>query len=80
MSARRDGSRLCLQVRDDGPGAGAPQEALLTRGVGLSTTAERLAQLYGEEQTLDIRDQESGGLALTIALPFRTAPPEPAGP
>jgi sensor histidine kinase YesM len=74
VAARRDGSRLLLSVRDDGPGAGEDGEALLRKGIGLSTTAERLEQLYGRDQALSLRDEEGGGLALTVSLPLRTAP------
>ena len=72
---RRNGTRLLLYVRDDGPGAGEPAEALLRRGHGLSMTVERLARMYGDAQTLSIADDEAGGLALSISIPFRTDRP-----
>src|ERR671939_1020555 len=48
IRARRDGDRVVLSVRDNGPGldggeAPPPDE----EGVGLRNTRERLAQLYG---------------------------------
>ncbi len=72
VDIRRNGSDLLLDVRDDGPGAGVPQEVLLGKGLGLSMTAERLEQMYGDKQELLIRDDERGGLRLSISIPFRT--------
>ena len=74
VEIRRNGSKLLLDVRDDGPGAGEPGQALLGKGLGLSTTAERLERLYGDEQRLEIRDREQGGLWISISLPYRTLP------
>jgi LytS/YehU family sensor histidine kinase len=70
LRARRDGGALRLEVRDHGRGlAGAKP----TEGVGLSTTARRLAALYGEAHRLAFEDADGGGLRVTIELPFRTA-------
>lgn len=72
----RRGSRLSLVVSDDGPGAGEAGPALLDKGLGLSTTAERLKQLYGDDHGLEIVNGDRGGLQLSITIPFRV---EPAG-
>ena len=68
VSARRQGYDLLVTVADDG--AGLP--AGYTEGIGLANTRQRLQQLYGGAQSLDIRCQ--GGTTVTVTLPFRPAP------
>jgi hypothetical protein len=63
------GNELHLQVRDDGPGL--PPDA--KRGVGLSNTAARLQQLYGDHQKLELLPAEGGGVLVSISIPFRVA-------
>jgi hypothetical protein len=72
IRARRDGERVVMTVRDNGPGlvgGGVPAE----EGVGLRNTRERLSQLYGSAQSLVLRDAEGGGLIAEIIVPFHTA-------
>jgi two-component system, LytTR family, sensor kinase len=53
LTARRDGQRMSVGIRDRGRGlAGGP----LRRGTGLTNTAERLAQLYGPEHAFAFED------------------------
>ena len=66
ISARRDGDRLVLSVRDNGPGIDAVNES----GVGLANTRARLEQLYGDRATLTLRNADGGGTLAEIALPF----------
>jgi LytS/YehU family sensor histidine kinase len=68
VSASRDGSRLRLCVRDDGPGITAATKTPGT-GTGLRNTRERLAQLYGERGLLSIADAPGGGTIVTIDIP-----------
>lgn len=69
IAARRTDRVLILTVRDDGPGLsdrprpGGP-------GVGLANTRERLRQLYGDEQRLDLVNAPEGGLEVSVILPF----------
>ncbi len=67
-AARENGSTL-LRVRDHG--RGLPKSGM-RRGTGLSNTAERLAQLYGERHRLDFENCADGGLLVTVAFPYRT--------
>jgi sensor histidine kinase YesM len=75
IRAYRHQEMLVLQVEDDGPGlpVSSGREVHLPRhGVGLRTTEERLAHLYGENSTLDLTNREEGGLRVTLSLPFCT--------
>lgn len=69
VTADRDGAQTRLRIRDCGRGL---PEGNLRRGTGISNTAERLEQLYGVDHTLAFENCEDGGLAVTVAVPYRT--------
>jgi two-component system, LytTR family, sensor kinase len=58
---------LRLMVTDNGPGF--PQGDV-TEGIGLSTTRERLSQLYGARQSFLIENATHGGARVTITIPL----------
>lgn len=64
------GGGLVVTVSDDGPGA-PPGRDPMTSGTGLSTTARRLALLYGESARLDAHNAADGGFEVRIELPTR---------
>jgi LytS/YehU family sensor histidine kinase len=68
IHARREGDRLLMCVRDNGPRV---TEVLAAEGVGLRNTRERLEQLYGADQSLTLRAAEDGGVIAEVILPFR---------
>jgi two-component system, LytTR family, sensor kinase len=70
--ARRNGDRLVLGVRDDGPGLPPQGERAEGGGLGLHNVRARLQQLYGEDQELTLRPAEGGGVVAEIALPLHT--------
>ena len=70
IEARREGDRLVLSVTDDGPGPADSGE-----GVGLGTTRERLATLYGEQARLELTTSPEGGARVTVRLPYRDLEP-----
>jgi signal transduction histidine kinase len=70
VSARRDGGRVILAVRDDGPGP----PASWTAGVGLSNTEARLRQMYGPDARLSLARGAEGGAVAEVVLPFREGP------
>ena len=78
ISVARNNGRLILEVADNGGGNG-PEGILQPKGlgapgegIGLSNTRQRLQQLYGEKQTLELKTREFGGLLVSITIPFRT--------
>lgn len=70
IAARRDDGRVVVTVGDDGTGVVKPDSG---RGIGLSNTKARLAELYGENQSLELRRTPLGFEAI-ITLPHNTAP------
>lgn len=72
ISARREGDRLCLSVRDNGPGLKDPGR--LKEGVGLANTQGRLEHLYGTEQEFSLRNAPLGGLEVRICIPVCAEP------
>jgi two-component system LytT family sensor kinase len=69
---RNDGT-LSICVADDGPGLGLSQAVNGQRGVGLSNTAARLKELYGEASHFSMASSPSGGVTAKVEIPFRTA-------
>jgi two-component system LytT family sensor kinase len=70
VTARVEGDRLALDVRDAGPGMPAAAPAS-EPGIGLRNTAERLKYLYGDDHTFALRSQDDGGLLVSLRIPFR---------
>lgn len=68
IEAGREGERLRLRVRDNGPGCGVqPPRA----GVGLSNTAGRLEAIHGAAAALELTSPAGGGFEASIVLPLR---------
>lgn len=76
-AVRRNGE-VELQVRDDGPGMSP--DAVITEGIGLRNTRERLEKLYGPAHSFRLSPAEGGGLQVTITIPFRTGDVQAVGP
>ena len=76
ISARRDGDKLWLEVRDDGIGLSEDSLTALQKGIGVSTTRARLQHLFGADFRFEFH-RLPHGLAVVIALPWRT---DAAGP
>ena len=71
MTASRDDHQLWLRVCDNGPGLIGSEAGSLREGLGLRATRERLRTLYGEEQSLEIRNAPQEGVEVNIRIPFR---------
>jgi len=58
---------LALAIEDDGPGASEADG----EGIGLSSAAERLRLLYGDDQSFDARPGSEGGFVVNVRIPLR---------
>ncbi len=67
----REAEKLFLQIEDDGNGLNKSLEESLTKGYGIKNTIERLKILYGENYSLQFSNKETGGLRVTLSIPFR---------
>jgi len=70
IAARREDTRLALEVRDDGPGPSVSSaRAESGSGLGLENTRQRLTHLYGDASRLElVRDGD--WTCLVVELPF----------
>jgi len=73
IAVQRDGATLRIDVTDTGPGLGKQMSDDSSSGVGLSNTRERLAQLYGDRQRLELIERPEGGVCVRIELPYHVA-------
>ena len=72
VTAARNGSNLCLRVRDDGVGLTPDWARRREAGVGLRNTAARLEQLYPRQHLFRVTpDASGGGVEVEIDLPWR---------
>jgi two-component system LytT family sensor kinase len=74
VSARRQDRQLILQVQDNGPGLGSAGELKNGCGIGLSNTRERMRQLFGDAQNVELANLPQGGLCVTVSFPFQENP------
>ena len=70
-SAQRVGTRMRLQVRDNGPGMNG--KSVSGFGLGLSNTKERLAHFYQNDYEFRMFQPESGGFQVSITIPYEKA-------
>jgi sensor histidine kinase YesM len=78
IHAAREGDRLVLSVRDNGPGLS--DQAAHAEGLGLRNTRQRLQQLYGLQYSATLRELDRGGVCAEIALPYHARVDTPNTP
>lgn len=73
VTAQLVGHKIRITVSDTGPGLQAGQQnPMLSTGVGMANTRERLMQAYGDEQKFKHRVKSSGGFEVVIDMPYQT--------
>jgi signal transduction histidine kinase len=72
ISARREGDKLRLEVRDDGVGLSEDALTALQKGIGVSTTRARLQHLFGADYRFEFHRQPEG-LTVLVGIPWRAA-------
>lgn len=70
VSAEVQHGRLAVTVADTGVGFG--RAATAGTGVGLANIRERLQLLYGNKATLNVRENDGGGTAVTVVVPYKS--------
>jgi two-component system, LytTR family, sensor kinase len=75
IAAQRQNGRVCLCVRDDGPGPASGSR--LRFGVGLTNVQSRLKQLYGDESSLELTRGDGRGCEAVITIPLHHSTAEP---
>ena len=71
ISARREGDKLRMEVRDDGVGLSEDALTALQKGIGVSTTRARLQHLFGADYRFEFHRQPEG-LSVVVVLPWQT--------
>ena len=75
IAASRSNGKVVLSVYNDGPSL--PPDWEQTRsGVGISNVRTRLQGLYGDEFELSLKNDDLGGVKVSVCLPFISEPPE----
>ena len=71
--AFRSNGRLTLSVYNDGPKL-PPDWEKTNSGIGISNVRTRLHGLYGDGFELNMRNQEPGGVEVSVSVPFVLTP------
>jgi LytS/YehU family sensor histidine kinase len=75
ISAKKEDEQLLICVEDNGPGLTLVKKKKLKEGVGLKNTKERLAHLFGTNHEFTLENLVSGGVRVTISIPFTKSAP-----
>jgi two-component sensor histidine kinase len=70
IAAFRSNGMLTLSVYNDGPSLSANLEKTHS-GIGISNVRTRLQSLHGHAFELSMKDQEPGGVEVSISVPFK---------
>ena len=70
-SAVKEGEKLVIQIRDNGPGLSANSQS--GHGIGLRNTSKRLTHFYAEQSFLQIDSPPFGGFIVSITIPYERA-------
>jgi LytS/YehU family sensor histidine kinase len=70
--------RLLLEVTNRTGRLEDEPKRLLNRGLGLANTKARLEQLYGQQQSLELRNLQPSGVGVVLSIPLRRLLPDQA--
>jgi two-component system LytT family sensor kinase len=70
IAAFRSNGALTVSVYNDGPGLPASSETLQP-GIGIANMRTRLHSLYGDAFALHLENRESGGVEVSVSVPFK---------
>lgn len=70
IETTKNNGRLILNIKDNGPGINYSRSEVLSKGVGISNTIERLEKTFNDDFTFSWNNLESG-VVFTINIPFR---------
>ena len=73
IAASHNNDRLTLSVCNDGPSL-PPDWEIARSGIGISNVRTRLQSLYGDTFELNLRNQKTGGVEVSVSLPFQMTP------
>ncbi|WP_158823490.1 sensor histidine kinase [Granulicella sp. S156] len=73
IAASHSNDRLTLSVCNDGPNL-PPDWEIARSGIGISNVRTRLQSLYGDAFELNLRNQKTGGVEVSVSLPFQMIP------
>ena len=68
--ASTEGSYLTIKVVDTGPGANKVKSPIISVGIGLKNTDDRLKQFYNDDYELRLINTSAGGLCVSLKIPF----------
>ncbi|MFZ1700419.1 MAG: histidine kinase [Pyrinomonadaceae bacterium] len=69
ITATRTGSRLLIEIANDGEMVEINGNGSATNGLGIQNTRDRLGRLYGDEFSLKIESNRAGGATVAIEIP-----------
>jgi two-component system LytT family sensor kinase len=75
ITAFRSNGRLTLRVYNDGPALPADLEKNGS-GIGIANVRTRLQSLYGDGFEFSMRNQDPGGVEVSVSVPFISSPVE----
>jgi signal transduction histidine kinase len=70
ITARREDTKLWIEVRDDGKGLSETALTALQKGIGVSTTRARLQHQFGADFRFEFHRLDEG-VAVVVAVPWR---------
>ncbi|GAL22343.1 autolysin sensor kinase [Vibrio maritimus] len=75
IRARSDAQQCILEVIDNGLGLSLDNTASTGHGIGIQNAKSRLSALYQDRATLNISENQTGGVTATIKLPLEHPTP-----